>query len=144
MSQDEGEGKRHHPREAIELKVEYKRLNTFFSDYTRNISKGGTFIKTDKPLECGTDFVFKLYVPQESDPIRIHGVVQWVVRAEDVGLPDVRSDVPGMGIRFVYDDEEARSAVERRVEALMVDSLGKRLYTRLMEHSRAQQADGDA
>ena len=41
-------------RAAIELNVEYKRLNTFFADYTRNISKGGTFIKTDKPLEVGT------------------------------------------------------------------------------------------
>ena len=37
-------------RAPIELKVEYKRLNTFFADYTRNISRGGTFIGTDKPV----------------------------------------------------------------------------------------------
>ena len=36
-------------RQAIELSVEYKRLNTFFADYTRNISKGGTFIRTERP-----------------------------------------------------------------------------------------------
>src|SRR5690348_1888069 len=33
------------PRVPIELKVEYKKLNSFFADYTKNISKGGTFIK---------------------------------------------------------------------------------------------------
>ena len=47
-------------RAPIELKVEYKRLNTFFADYTRNISRGGTFIGTDKPLKVGTEFVFAL------------------------------------------------------------------------------------
>ena len=32
---------------AIELTVEYKRMNAFFADYTKNISRGGTFIRTD-------------------------------------------------------------------------------------------------
>ena len=47
-------------RAPIELKVDYKKLNTFIADYTKNISKGGTFIKTDRPLKVGTEFVFKL------------------------------------------------------------------------------------
>jgi type IV pilus assembly protein PilZ len=47
-------GPRVEPRAPIELKVEYKRINSFFADYTRNISKGGTFIKTTKPLAIGT------------------------------------------------------------------------------------------
>ena len=41
-------------RAPIELKVDYKKLNSFFADYTKNISKGGTFIKTKKPLPIGT------------------------------------------------------------------------------------------
>ena len=31
---------REHGRAPIELKVDYKKLNSFFADYTRNISKG--------------------------------------------------------------------------------------------------------
>ena len=50
-------------RRPIELKVEYKRLNTFFADYTKNISRGGTFIKTARPLPIGTEFLFKLFIP---------------------------------------------------------------------------------
>jgi len=38
-------------RPPIEPKVEYKKLNTFFADYTKNICKGGTFIRTKKPLD---------------------------------------------------------------------------------------------
>src|SRR5262249_22677125 len=67
-------------RAPIELKVEYKKLNTFFADYTRNISKGGTFIKTRKPLDEGTEFVFKLVVPKLPEPLAIRGAVKWVVR----------------------------------------------------------------
>ncbi len=123
-------------RRPIELKVEYQRLNTFFSDYTKNISKGGTFIKTDKPLDIGTEFVFKLYVPTLQSPIQIRGQVQWVVGEEDLAKGNARADEPGMGILFVFRDPEEQRAIERTVEKLMVDSLGQLLYSRLMEHSR--------
>ena len=59
MNQDRRSGGN---RTAIELNVEYKRLNTFFADYTRNISKGGTFIRTDRPLDVATEFVFALTI----------------------------------------------------------------------------------
>ncbi|HKO52206.1 MAG TPA: PilZ domain-containing protein, partial [Polyangiaceae bacterium] len=58
MGSGEHDDRRSGFRAPIELKVEYKRLNTFFADYTKNISRGGTFIATDKPLPVGTDFVF--------------------------------------------------------------------------------------
>ena len=45
-------------RSAIELRVEYQRLNSFFHDYTKNISQGGTFVRTKRPLAVGTRFVF--------------------------------------------------------------------------------------
>lgn len=129
-------------RQPIELKVEYKRLNSFFSDYTRNISKGGTFIRTGKPLDVGTEFVFKLHVPTLEDPLRIRGRVQWVVTREDLDAGRGRGqDEPGMGIRFMYRDDRERNAIEKRVESVMVESLGQRLYSKLMEHS---QSEGDA
>jgi type IV pilus assembly protein PilZ len=117
-------------RQTIELKVEYKRLNAFFADYTRNISKGGTFIQTDKPLDIGTEFVFKLYVPQLEDPLRIRGLVKWTVRPEEILTGGLAT--PGMGIRFIYRDDGEREQLERLVEQLMVGSLGKRLYSKLI------------
>lgn len=136
---------RDHARQPIELKVEYKRLNSFFSDYTRNISKGGTFIKTGKPLDVGTEFVFKLQVPTMDEPLRIRGRVQWVVTQDDLEAGRSRGRTePGMGIRFVYLGDEERTAIERTVETVMVDSLGRRLYSQLMDHSRTADDGADS
>jgi type IV pilus assembly protein PilZ len=128
--------RRDDPRSPIELKVEYKRLNTFFSDYTKNISRGGTFIKTNRPLDIGTEFLFKLFVPQLEGPLCIHGQVQWVISEADAAAGVGGHDHPGMGIRFVYREGARREDIERVVEKLMVDSLGQRLYSRLMAHAQ--------
>jgi type IV pilus assembly protein PilZ len=136
VSGDSGE-RRRDARTPIELRVEYKRLNTFFHDYTKNISKGGTFIKTDRPLEIGTLFLFRLILPAPEEPLTIRGDVRWVVREGEAPPPESNgSNEPGMGIRFVYDDPEERFALERRVERLMTGSLGPLIYGRLF-HDRS-------
>src|SRR6266487_2603470 len=93
--------RRSNDRHAIELKVEYKRLNTFFADYTKNISKGGTFIGTEKPLDIGTEFVFALSIPQLTEPVRLRGRVVWTTPPEQ----STEESPPGMGIRFQYADD---------------------------------------
>jgi type IV pilus assembly protein PilZ len=133
MNGDSDDERRRENRAPIELKVEYKRLNTFFYDYTKNISKGGTFIRTERPLDIGTLFVFKLRVPGADDPIELHGEVRWVVRAGEPVPPSVTDGHDtGMGIRFVYDVPEQRATFERRVEKMMIGSLGQLIYARLI------------
>lgn len=121
--------RRSEPRAPIELKVEYKRLNSFFADYTRNISKGGTFIRTERPLPIGTEFIFELTVPKLEKPLRLRGKVQWIVTSEQA-TPDGE---PGMGIGFVYATEAEREAIENIVEGLMKQSLGDVLYQKLLK-----------
>ena len=122
MTEPKTEG-RTHPRAPIELKVDYKKLNSFFADYTRNISKGGTFIKTRKPLPVGTRFLFKLSIPSRAEPFELLGEVAW---------SNPEGDDAGMGIRFVYSDDSQRFAFEDVVERLMSDSLGRELTLRLL------------
>jgi type IV pilus assembly protein PilZ len=110
-------------RAPIELKVDYKKLNSFFADYTKNISKGGTFIKTKKPLPIGTRFLFKLTVPQRGEPFELLGEVVWST---------IEGDEPGMGIKFVYSADSQRSDFEGVVEQLMSTSLGSDLAGRLL------------
>ena len=129
-----GDDRRDDPRLPIELRVEYKKLNTFFADYTRNISKGGTFIRTRKPLDEGTEFVFKLIVPKLEHPIAIRGAVKWVVRENGGSSP---GGDPGMGIRFLYGSDAERRSVEAIVERLMIDSLGQLIYSKLMDRRRS-------
>jgi type IV pilus assembly protein PilZ len=115
-------------RAPIELKVEYKRLNSFFADYTKNISRGGTFIRTDRPLDIGTDFVFKLGIPTLGEPLVLQGKVQWIITPEQA-TPEQEA---GMGIGFVFATEAERQRVEGAVERLMIDNLGPVLYGKLM------------
>jgi type IV pilus assembly protein PilZ len=129
--------RRSFPRAPIELKVEYRRLNTFFADYTRNISRGGTFIKTQKPLDIGTEFLFKLVIPTLDNPIVLRGKVQWIVPAEKA-TPD---EPAGMGIKFLYETEMQMQEIENRVERLMIDSLGKHLFQKLVGRSNKPSGD---
>jgi type IV pilus assembly protein PilZ len=151
--------KRHADRAAITLRVDYKRLNTFFADYTKNISKGGTFIKTIKPLEVGTEFVFVLSVPAEETQLKLRGKVIWVTTEEQAkanqaasggappsqsaggGAPKLDTDrrTPGMGIRFLYADDAERNAIDDIVEKLMSSALGEHLSTKLLARKPAEE-----
>lgn len=129
-----GRDAREHVRAPIELKVEYKKMNTFFSDYTKNISKGGTFIKTDRPLKVGTEFVFKLFVPAQEEPFTLRGQVAWVNTETESQRPDVAEH--GMGIKFLYTDDGQKRRFEAVVEDMMKDALGDVVYKKLLEKTR--------
>lgn len=115
-------------RASIELKVEYKKLNSFFADYLKNISKGGTFIKTKKPLPSGTRFLFRLVVPSCTDPFDIAGEV--------IPLPVTGEEPGGMSIRFLWGAPSDRAVFEQKVEKLMTDSLGPAITSELLASSR--------
>jgi type IV pilus assembly protein PilZ len=135
MSEGDAE-RRDDGRAAITLRVDYKRLNTFFADYTKNISKGGTFVRTTKPLDVGTQFIFVLSVPEatgeEALRLELTGEVKWVV-AENAATKEKPA---GMGIQFVFQDAGERQRVEERVAKLMKSSLGEHLATKLLAGSR--------
>lgn len=116
-------------RTPIELRVEYRQLNMFFADYTRNISKGGTFIRTEKPLPIGTEFVFSLVVPHFERPLTLIGKVIWSVQQVDA----TDANPAGMGIEFQYRDEGERDRVNDVVRGVMEKELGKGLTGRLLK-----------
>jgi type IV pilus assembly protein PilZ len=108
-------------RAPLRLRVDYERMNSFFADYTKNISKGGSFIKTPRPLPIGTRCQFSFTVPALSDPIQLEGEVTRVVTPEEA---QARNEDPGMGVKFVFRDAAAQREFEDLVERMMEDSLG--------------------
>lgn len=132
----------------IPLRVEYTRINSFFADYTRNISKGSTFVKTDRPLGVGTRFLFVFCFPDLPLPIpqtvtkRAHesedprvlpliGVVRWVTTVKQAGT----DKPPGMGIEYLFGDDTERSEIRIWVVALMKHVLGDHLAAKLLTES---------
>lgn len=131
--------RRNEGRAPITLRVEYKRINSFFADYTKNISKGGTFIRTTRPLEIGTEFMFVLSLPEtvhsvgrrEARQLELRGIVKWVVPEADAN-----EETPaGMGIQFIFADESQRTAVEDVVAGMMNEALGPVLAKKLLRHT---------
>jgi type IV pilus assembly protein PilZ len=123
--------RRSSPRHHITLRVDYKRMNTFFADYAKNISKGGTFIRTNKPLDIGTEFMFVLSIPGQSEQLQLRGVVMWTV---EEGQPtDERP--PGMGIRFRFAHDSEREKLEDFVRNLMSEKLGEVVASKLLGKS---------
>ena len=108
-------------RAPLKLRVDYERMNSFFADYTKNISKGGTFIKTPRPLPIGSRCQFSFTLPALSDPLVLEGEVTRVVTPEEA---QARSDDAGMGLRFVFKDAAAQKEFEDLVEKMMEESLG--------------------
>ncbi len=114
---------REHVRSPVELEVEYRQLNRFFADYTRDLSKGGAFVRTPTPLPVGTALALSLSLPSWSAPIAIDAEV---VRAAERGDS-------GMGIRFLWHDEREREVFHAFVERLMVESLGAEVAGRILQ-----------
>ena len=120
------------PREVrapLQLRVDYKRMNMFFADYTKNISKGGTFIKTGTPLPVGTRFLFQLSIPSFGAPVELNGEVTWNLDVDDAVASNAE---PGMGVRFLFATPQEKNQFESRVEKMMKDNLGEDIYRQLL------------
>jgi type IV pilus assembly protein PilZ len=116
--------RREHDRRPVELQVAYDKVNAFFADFTRNISKGGTFIPSRRSVPLGTVFRFRLVVPGRPVPFELEGIV---VRNGTDG------DEPGVGIQFRWSDPERRRLFEEAVEAMMTSSFGPVVARQLLD-----------
>jgi CRP/FNR family transcriptional regulator, cyclic AMP receptor protein len=79
------------------LSLTYKDDMAFVRAYMGNISSGGLFIKTDKPLPQGEQFFLRLQLPDLPDPLRLSCEVVWAR-----GAAEATSKEPaGMGVKFL-------------------------------------------
>jgi len=102
-------------KKPARLKLSYKNPKSVVREYMDNLKKGGSFVKTSKPLAVGRAVTVEVRVPTISeDPIVIPGVVTWSSRDLDTLGPD---EVAGMGIEYDL-DEIALAAVEARLNEL--------------------------
>ena len=89
MSDDANQRK--HERLPVRLIVDYEDAADFISDYTENLSAGGTFIHTSRSLELETTIHLILSFPGLLLPITLEGIVRWSRGGKQ----------PGIGIEFM-------------------------------------------
>jgi uncharacterized protein (TIGR02266 family) len=77
------------------MSLTFKDHQTFVNAYTENISNGGLFIRTDRPLTQGEQFLLTLQLADSPDPISATCEVVWT-RTQSEG----ETRPSGMGVKF--------------------------------------------
>lgn len=88
--------RRQNPRVPKALSLSFKSSAGFVNAFSGDMSAGGIFIKTAKPLAKGEPFVLKLQLPDASETIKIGCKVAWSQTETD----DPVNNPLGMGIKF--------------------------------------------
>src|SRR5215467_14522615 len=96
--------RRREPRELLTLKVEYADASELVSDYTDNISTGGTFVLTERLFTEGTEIRLVLSFPGLLKPLPLNGRVIWT-RAEP-------AEMRGVGLAFDRSDAESMARLD--------------------------------
>jgi len=99
-----------------ELPVAYRTVGSFLTDWATNISQGGLFINTRKPMPVGTEVKIIIQLPGAAFPFDITGVVN---RVEPVG--NKKNAAPGMAVEFTELDRAKRDRIETFVQRLRKD-----------------------
>jgi uncharacterized protein (TIGR02266 family) len=125
-------------REPVMLFVEYEGADDLIGDFTENLSTGGTFVSTARPLPVETRVQLVLSFPGLLEPISIEGTVRWHRTDEEGGS--------GAGIQFAPGPgrDALASIVEkiRRNDPRTVSRLFKVLVVEDNRHVAALIQDG--
>ncbi len=94
-----------------EVVLEFEDFRGFVAEFSKNLSMGGMFVKSDTPKEPGEVFKFKFRLADGYQLIQGRGQVVWK-RDVDEG-PDRPA---GMGVRFLEMDEASRQLIGKMVD----------------------------
>ena len=105
--------KRRAARLHHEIAVAYRSVGSFLTDWATNISHGGLFINTRKPLPVGTAVKILVQLPGASFPFQLGGRVTRITEYDNRA-----NMVPGMGVEFTDMNDAQRREIEAFVERL--------------------------
>ncbi len=88
------DNKRQHLRVPVSLQVSYLSAGDLQKDLAVNLSPGGLFVRTSKPLDIGTEVDLEVLLATEDTPMHVRGKVVWLRGA-------TTESQSGMGIQFI-------------------------------------------
>lgn len=108
--------KRKYPRIEAKIKVVFPTLQDLKMEYTRNISVGGIFLKTNRQLDPNAEIDLVLHLPNTNEELHLTGRVVRVMSMSNPKNPD--QQLYGVGIRFLKIDPDVRMTIEKLLETL--------------------------
>ena len=92
-------------RKPARVKLQYRDFEVFVTEYRENLRRGGTFIRTEKPLPVGRECLFEIGAPGLDVPLVFPALVTFVATAAP-------GQEAGMGVEYQLDDN-GRREIER-------------------------------
>ena len=115
---DQEEAGRGTKRVAVQVRVDLRSENTFFTGFSENISEGGLFIATEAPHQIGDEIDVELALMGDGQKISQRVVVRWIRPLEAAGgLP------AGMGVQFIELSTHEKAALQEFVDSRIKDTL---------------------
>lgn len=105
--------KRQFDRAPVLFKVDYRTVDRFFTDFAENLSAGGMFISTPRPLDPGSTIIIEFILPVVQETLKVKAEVMWV-RKRAIAANERR----GMGVRFEDLSQEDRERIDAIVSTL--------------------------
>jgi type IV pilus assembly protein PilZ len=110
---ESGANRRSHERFDAHLSVDVTSGETFLFAYITNISEMGIFLRSDAPLDVGTELSLR-FSPADGPPFELPGMVVWINPLR----PHGDNPNPGMGVRFSSLTPEQRERVVQLVRTV--------------------------
>ena len=105
---------------ATAVQIEHADLHEFLEEYSANISPGGMFIASQRPLAEGAVFDFRFSVSGDVTVISGRAEVVWTRHEQTpTGSP------PGMGVKFLDLDDVSRAIILRVVDLYILQDGGE-------------------
>ena len=97
--------RREHHRKPFFTTVDYATQDGVYKDFTKDISSGGVFIKTNMPFSIGQEVSLTFPIPNQQEHIKITGKI-------------VRINDEGIGVKFKIANEDQRAMIKTLLETL--------------------------
>ena len=101
------------PRTPLILKVDYRDVDKFFTGFAENLSEGGMFISTSRPLQPGATLFLEFLLPDSSLKVKTRAEVMWSRKD-----PKSPREKRGMGLRFEELSRDDRAKINMMIERM--------------------------
>ena len=108
----DGKDKRVQERVDVKVEVTFNTGKQLITSYMKNVSRGGLFIRTDKPLPLDTEVELNFRLPDSYRLFKARGLVVW-------NSPKGGRKHPGMGVQFREMSEEDKEHLDKVIAALL-------------------------
>jgi len=108
--------RRKEPRISKVLDLHFESEEKLVKAFSENISPGGIFINTEKPLSQDERFMLNFFLPDDPEPLKVECEVSW----NRVTTEDPKTHPMGMGVKFI---QIGKNDLHKLKEAMAIGDL---------------------